>query len=143
GPAWPFERQALVRMRPIGGSPEFAPVVTQLRDRLIYTGAPFDVAAMRAMRQKQITQHVIPGTFNAKLSPGGLVDIEYLVQGLQITHGRRFPSLRSTNTLSAIEELAAAEVITADDAARLAAAYDFLRQLIGALRIVRGNAKDL
>lgn len=143
GPAWPFERQALVRMRPIGGSPEFAPVVTQLRDRLIYTGAPFDVAAMRAMRQKQITQHVTPGTFNAKLSPGGLVDIEYLVQGLQITYGDRSPALRVTNTREAMKALEQAGIVTTQDRVQLRDAYRFLRRLIDALRIVRGDARDL
>jgi glutamate-ammonia-ligase adenylyltransferase len=86
---------------------------------------------------------VQPGTFNAKLSPGGLVDVEYLVQGLQITHGDRLPALRMTNTLQAIAALTEAGILVPDDAARLAEAYNFLRQLIGALRIVRGNAKDL
>jgi glutamate-ammonia-ligase adenylyltransferase len=82
-------------------------------------------------------------TFNAKLSPGGLVDIEYLVQGLQITHGDRLPQLRLTNTLQAIEVLAATGILMRDDSGRLAEAYNFTRQLIGALRVVRGNAKDL
>lgn len=143
GPAWPFERQTLVRMRPIGGSPEFAPKVTKLRDRMIYTGVPFDVAAMRAMRQKQITQHVVPGTFNAKLSPGGLVDIEYLVQGLQITYGNRFPALRVTNTREAMKALEQAGILTTQQRIQLRDAYRFLRRLIDALRIVRGDARDL
>ncbi|AMV18980.1 hypothetical protein [Planctomyces sp. SH-PL14] len=143
GPAWPFERQALVRLRPIGGSPEFAEQVVAVRDRLIYTGAPFDVAAMRAMRQKQITQHVTPGTFNAKLSPGGLVDIEYLVQGLQITYGAEFPNLRVTNTREVMKELEQAGILTTAERIELRDAYRFLRRLIDALRIVRGDARDL
>jgi glutamate-ammonia-ligase adenylyltransferase len=66
-----------------------------------------------------------------------------LIQGLQITHGGQFPELRLTNTLTAIDALGRAGVLTADDAAKLAEAYTFQRQLIGALRVVRGNAKDL
>ena len=62
---------------------------------------------------------------------------------MQISHGQQDPALRSTNTLQAIEALARFRVLAAADAARLREAYDFLRQLIGALRVVRGNAKDL
>jgi len=143
GAAWPYERQALVKLRPIAGDGPFGTRIVALRDELIYTGEAFDVAAMRGMRERQIRQLVNPGTFNAKLSPGGLVDVEYLIQGLQITHGRQFSELRLTNTLMAIDALGRVGVLTADDAAKLAEAYTFLRQLIGALRIVRGNAKDL
>ncbi|MFN0053833.1 MAG: glutamine synthetase adenylyltransferase [Planctomycetales bacterium] len=143
GAAWPYERQALVKLRPIAGSPELEARIVALRDALIFTGEPFDVPAMRGMRERQVRQLVQPGTFNAKLSPGALVDVEYLVQGLQMTHGARRPSLRSTNTLGAIAALAAEGILTQDDATRLSEAYDFLRRLIGALRIVRGNAKDL
>jgi glutamate-ammonia-ligase adenylyltransferase len=143
GAAWPYERQALVKLRPIAGDSEFGKRIVALRDELIYSGEPFDVAAMRGMRERQIRQLVAPGTFNAKLGPGGLVDTEYLVQGLQITHGRRDLALRSTNTLAAIDALAEAGILAPGDAEKLRAAYNFLRQLIGALRIVRGNAKDL
>lgn len=143
GPAWPFERQALVKLRPIVGDERLGRRIAELRDDLIYTGEPFDVGAMRGMRQRQIRQLVTPGTFNAKLSPGGLVDAEYLVQGLQITHGARNARLRATNTLEAMSALAEAGVLTAEDYPRLRDAYLFLRRLIGALRIVRGNAKDL
>jgi glutamate-ammonia-ligase adenylyltransferase len=143
GAAWPYERQALVKLRPIAGDEEFGTQLVSLRDELIYTGEAFDVAAMRGMRERQLRQLVDAGTFNAKLSPGGLVDTEYLVQGLQITHGRSFPQLRLTNTLQAIEALSRAGVLTAEDASKLRDAYNSLRQLIGSLRIVRGNARDL
>lgn len=143
GPAWPFERQALVKLRPIAGDPRLGEGIARLRDELIYTGEPFDAAAMRGMRQRQLRQLVTPGTFNAKLSPGGLVDAEYLVQGLQISHGAHDKTLRATNTLTALAALAEAGVLSDSDHEALRAGYLFLRQLIGSLRIVRGNAKDL
>jgi len=143
GAAWPYERQALVKLRPVAGDPNFGRELVRLRDELIYTGEPFDVAAMRGMRERQVRQLVSAGTFNAKLSPGGLVDTEYLVQGLQISHGRQRPELRLTNTLEAIEALRRTGILSDVDAARLRDAYNFLRQLIGSLRIVRGNARDL
>jgi glutamate-ammonia-ligase adenylyltransferase len=98
---------------------------------------------MRAMRERQIRHLVTGGTSNAKYSPGGLVDLEYLVQGLQIMHGQRNPNLRLTNTREAMAALSAAGLLSPDDYARLRKAHTFLRWLIDALRVVRGNAKDL
>jgi glutamate-ammonia-ligase adenylyltransferase len=143
GDAWPYERQALVKLRPIAGDPDFGAQVIKLRDELIYTSEQFDVAAMRAMRERQIRHLVTAGTINAKFSPGGLVDVEYLVQGLQITHGHSNPGLRLTNTREAMKALAEAGIIPADDYTRLREGHIFLRRLINALRMVRGNAKDL
>jgi glutamate-ammonia-ligase adenylyltransferase len=143
GAAWPYERQALVKLRPIGGDLEFGNEIVALRDRLIYTGEKFDVAAMRAMREKQLRQLVQAGTINAKLSPGHLADTEYLVQGLQISYGHLDPSLRAVNTLDAVAALEQRGLIFSADAGRLREAYVFQRDLIDALRIVRGHARDL
>ncbi|MDX1522579.1 MAG: hypothetical protein R3264_13205, partial [Anaerolineae bacterium] len=83
------------------------------------------------------------GTLNAKFSPGGLVDIEYLVQGLQITHGHRQAELRQTNTYQAMQALAKHHILAPEAFTALSDAYIFLRHLIDALRMVRGHAKDL
>lgn len=143
GDAWPYERQALVKLRPIAGDVKLGQQVINLRDAFLYNGTPFDVAAMRAMRERQIRHWVTAGTINAKLSPGGLVDIEYLVQGLQITHGHDHPALRQSNTRQAMAALAEAQIIPPEDYLHLRQALNFLRQLINALRMVRGNTKDL
>ena len=143
GAAWPYERQALVKLRPVAGDLEFGKEIVALRDRLIYTGEKFDVAAMRAMREKQLRQLVQAGTINAKLSPGHLADTEYLVQGLQISYGHLDGSLRAVNTLEAVAALERRGLIFSADAGRLREAYVFQRDLIDALRIVRGHARDL
>jgi glutamate-ammonia-ligase adenylyltransferase len=143
GPAWPYERQALVKLRPIAGNPELGQEIAALRDAYVYTGEPFDATAMRAMRERQVRHLVAGGTFNAKFSPGGLVDVEYLVQGLQITHGHDNPALRLTNIREAMAALAQAGVLSDTDYARLRKAHTFLRWLIDGLRMVHGNARDL
>jgi len=143
GAAWPYERQALVKLRPVVGDVGLGSEIVALRDRLIYTGEAFDVAAMRAMRERQLRQLVLAGTTNAKLSPGHLVDTEYLVQGLQITYGHLDPSLRAVNTLDALGGLHRHGLISGEDHDRLREAYVFQRDLIDALRIVRGHARDL
>jgi glutamate-ammonia-ligase adenylyltransferase len=98
---------------------------------------------MRAMREKQVRHLVTGGTFNAKFSPGGLVDVEYLIQGLQINHGAKNPALRLTNLREAMSALHAAGILSDDDYTRLRKAHTFLRWLIDSLRVVRGNAKDV
>ncbi len=143
GPAWEYERQALVKMRLITGDQVLAGIVCNLRDNYVYAGDPFNVTAMRAMRERQIRHLVSAGTFNAKYSPGGLVDLEYLVQGLQISFGGVNPSLRLTNTRLAMAALADAGIIAADDYVRLRKAHTFLRWLIDSLRVVRGNSLDV
>lgn len=143
GPAWPYERQALVKLRPISGAENFCQQIVDLRDSLIYHGPKFDATAMRAMREKQVRQLVKGGTLNAKLSPGGLVDVEYLIQGLQINYGVARKSLRATNTREALKELHETGIISPENFERLKSALFFHRRLIDALRMVRGSAKDL
>jgi len=143
GAAWPYERQALVKLRPVAGDAEFGAGVAALRDVITYGGQPFDVTAMRAMRERQLRHLVAGNTINAKYSQGGLVDVEYLVQGLQIMHGGQNLNLRQTNTQKTMAALAAAGILSRDDYDCLRQAHIFLRQLIDALRMVRGNAKDM
>jgi glutamate-ammonia-ligase adenylyltransferase len=143
GPAWAYERQALVKLRPMAGDRRLGEELCKLRDSYAYESGPFDVTAMRAMRERQIRHMVKGGTFNAKFSPGGLVDIEYLIQGLQINHGAQNPSLRSTNLREAMSRLHEAGILSEGDYTRLHKAYTFLRWLIDSLRVVRGNSKDV
>ena len=143
GPAWAYERQALLKLRAIAGDAALGAQVEALRDAYVYSGASFDVPAMQAMRERQLRHLVTPGAFNAKYSRGGLVDVEYVVQGLQITHGRAHPELHLTNTRAAIAALASSGILPADSGALLKDAHLFLQSLINALRIVRGNSKDL
>jgi glutamate-ammonia-ligase adenylyltransferase len=143
GPAWAYERQALVKLRPIAGNAELGDEIARLRDEFLYTGEPFDATAMRAMRERQVRHLVAGGTFNAKFSPGGLVDVEYLVQGLQITHGHENAALRLTNIREAMAALAEVGILSEDDHVHLRRAHTFLRWLIDGLRMVHGNAKDL
>ncbi|MDR3572721.1 MAG: hypothetical protein P4L50_02575 [Anaerolineaceae bacterium] len=143
GPAWAYERQSLVRLRPVAGSEELGQVIARLRDEYVYTGEVYNVTAMRAMRERQVRHLVKAGTFNPKFSPGGLVDVEYLIQGLQINYGHDVPSVRQTNTRLAMSLLAEAGIFSPEDYTQLRKAHTFLRWLIDSMRVVRGNAKDV
>ncbi len=143
GPAWAYERQALVKLRPITGDIELGNELCRLRDNYVYESGPFDAASMRAMRERQVRHLVKGGTFNAKFSLGGLVDIEYLIQGLQINHGAQNSALRSTNLREAMSALHDAGILWDEDYVRLRKAHTFLRWLVDSLRVVRGNSKDV
>ena len=143
GPAWPFERQAMVKLRAVAGSQSLGDELEMLRDQWIYSDGACDVAAMRAMRDRQVRQLVRAGSFNAKLSPGGLVDSEYLVQAWQLEHGHQFSEVRTTNTLQAIDSLHEVGILQHTVWSSLREAYVFQRRLIDSLRVVRGDARDL
>jgi [glutamine synthetase] adenylyltransferase / [glutamine synthetase]-adenylyl-L-tyrosine phosphorylase len=143
GPAWSYERQALLKLRPIAGDPGLIAAVGAVRDRFVYGPEPFDLESCRRMRRLHVEQLVEPGRINAKFSPGALVDVEYFVQALQIAHGGRDPGLRVPNTLEAISLLGGAGRLDAATVEALRACYRFFRSLIDALRVVRGHARDL
>lgn len=143
GMAAPFERQALIKLRYVAGDESLGRLVEAHRDAFVYSGEPWPLETALHLRQRQIKELVEPGTINVKYSPGGLIDAEYAVQYLQIMHGRHSTSLRTSNTIEALAALEKTNVIPKSEAVALREDYLFLRRLIDALRIVRGNAKDL
>jgi glutamate-ammonia-ligase adenylyltransferase len=143
GLAAPFERQALTKLRFVCGDPALGRRVETHRDAFVYSGQPWDLAAALSLRRQQIRELVEPGRVNVKYSPGGIVDIEYTAQYLQVMHGHAIPDLRTPNTLEALAEAERLRILPAREAHALHEAYLFLRSVIDALRIVRGHAKDL
>ncbi len=77
-----------------------------------------------------------------KRGPGGIVDIEFLVQMLQLQHARKNPRLRTPNTLSALAELHAAVLLDGEDYRFFDAQYRFLRTIEGRLRLLNSTARD-
>ncbi|RMF83996.1 MAG: hypothetical protein D6739_06555, partial [Nitrospirae bacterium] len=143
GPAHPFERQALVRLRPLAGDPGLVAAAVAARDRFTYGPEPFDAAAMVELRRRQIASFVPAGRVHLKYGPGGVVEVEYTVQALQIRHGHRHPEVRLPGTLAALAALEGIGAVAPAEAAGLRAAYLLLRTVIDALRLERGNARDL
>jgi glutamate-ammonia-ligase adenylyltransferase len=143
GDAHPFERQALVKLRCVAGDESLGRRVETIRDAFVYGGLAWDRAAALHLRARQLRELVRPGEINVKLGPGGIVDIEYAVQYLQIQHGAEWPDVRNTNTLAALASLAAHGVVSAEEEETLRRAYLMLRRVVDVLRMVRGDAKDL
>jgi glutamate-ammonia-ligase adenylyltransferase len=143
GPSHSYERLALVRLRAIGGDPELGGQVERLRDEMVYFSGRLDLQELKELREKQFMEKAGPSRLNAKFSPGGLVDLEYGVQILQVIHGKEVPSLRTSLLRNALEVLSEKGVLSDEESARLLNAYIFLRNLINSLRMLRGSAVDL
>src|SRR5205807_7078344 len=79
------------------------------------------------------------GSRQVKLGPGGIRDVEFAVQLLQLVHGRHRPELRPRSTLDALAALAAEGYVGEDDAAELSAAYVFLRHTEHRLQLQTGR----
>jgi glutamate-ammonia-ligase adenylyltransferase len=143
GAAHSYERIALVRMRAIGGDPALGKQLERLRDGMVYFSGSIRLKDLQELRERQFVEKTRGGRLNAKFSPGGLVDLEYSVQILQVTYGKDIPELKTPLMHKALGALSDAGVLSPAEAARLVWAYGFLRRLINSMRMLRGSAKDL
>jgi len=143
GGAESFERQALIKLRWIAGDSRLGQRIETQRDAFTYSGARWDWENALQLRRRQMGELVKPKQINVKYSAGGLIDIEYAVQYLQILNGKEHPEIRVPTTLDALDRLRRLQIVREADYKLLYSSYLFLRNLIDALRLVRGDAKDL
>ncbi len=143
GQAHSYERLSLVRLRSIGGDPILGKQLERIRDELLYFSNHMDFHELQDLRLKQLKEKTISDKINAKFSPGGLVDLEYGVQILQVIHGKFDPNMRTARIREALQALSDAGILSLSDSSGLIDAYRFLRKLINGLRMLRGSAKDL
>jgi glutamate-ammonia-ligase adenylyltransferase len=125
-----WEFQALLKARPVAGDAELGRHYLDTIAPFVWTAAEREnfVADVRAMRRR-VLDHV-PATIaqrEIKLGPGGLRDVEFAVQLLQLVHGRGDETLRVAATLPALEALRDGGYVGREDAQRLIEAYTFLR----------------
>ncbi len=125
-----WEFQALLKARPIAGDLELGQRYVDTLAPLIWTASqrPDFVSDVQAMRRR-VVDHLPPGVIDReiKLGPGGLRDVEFAVQLLQLVHGRADSSLQVRATLPALAALRDGGFVGRDDALSLADAYEFLR----------------
>ncbi len=136
-----WERQALCRGRVVFGSRRMAGLVRSAVARAAFQH-PWragDAAEIRRMRHR--LEETATGE-NLKRGAGGIVDIEFLVQMLQLKHGRRTPKIRVPNTPRALSALHEAGHLAEEDFALLDSSYRFLRTLESRLRLVSHTARD-
>ncbi len=142
--AWTWEHMALTRARTIIGTADFlGQIQTAISDLLASERNPDklvgDIAEMRA---RVAREHRSGGFWDIKQRPGGLVDLEFLVQYWQLRHAHGHPEVLDPSTAAALQKLAAAGILKPDNAEALAQAAGLLRHLQAILRLTVGQDFD-
>ena len=139
-----WERQSLTRARLLLGDRALARRVRATLRRLVY-GAPLPAGALKEIRDVRRRMEVelgkeTRGRWHVKLGRGGLVDVEFLVQALQLVHGATHPDVRTPSTTAALAALGRLGALPEADA--LAARHRFLRRVSTALRLLGARPTD-
>ena len=128
--SWEF--QALLKARPIAGDSELGQRYVSSLAPMVWASASRENFVESAQKMRERVMAHIPSNevdLQIKLGPGGLRDIEFTVQLLQLVHGRTDESLRHRDTMSAINALSAGGYIGRSEANVFASNYRFLRLL--------------
>ena len=144
----PWEAQALLRATPIAGSPELGARFVELIDPLRYPAGGLEIAALREARRlkarmeaERLPRGADP-TLHTKLGRGGLSDVEWTVQLLQMEHAAEYPSLRTTSTLEGLEALVSTRLMKAQDAETLRTSWMLATSVRDAVMLVKGRSGD-
>jgi glutamate-ammonia-ligase adenylyltransferase len=144
----PWESQALLRAEPMAGDPQLGARFVALIDRLRYPDGGIDRAAVREIRRikarmeaERLPRGADPRS-HLKLGRGGLADVEWVAQLLQLRYAHSTAGLRTTRTLGALAAAAGAGLISGGDAEVLATAWRLATRIRDAVMLVRGRPGD-
>ncbi|MGH3329628.1 MAG: bifunctional [glutamine synthetase] adenylyltransferase/[glutamine synthetase]-adenylyl-L-tyrosine phosphorylase [Streptomycetales bacterium] len=144
-----WESQALLRAEPVAGDRELGERFVAMIDPLRWPRGGLSAEQVREIRRikARVESERLPRgadpTTHTKLGRGGLADIEWTVQLLQLGHGARVPALRTTRTLGALAAAAAEGLVQAEDAQVLEAAWRMASRIRNAVVLVRGRPSDV
>jgi [glutamine synthetase] adenylyltransferase / [glutamine synthetase]-adenylyl-L-tyrosine phosphorylase len=144
----PWEAQALLRAEVAAGDPEVGAGFTAMADQIRYPDGGIDQAAAREIRRIKARMEAermprgIEPALHLKMGPGGLADVEWVAQLLQLRHAWTVPELRTTQTLAALAAASKAGLIAPADADTLAAAWLLASRVRDAVMLARGRASD-
>ena len=144
----PWESQALLRAEPVAGDVDLGKRFVELVDPLRYPPGGIDDAAVREIRRikarveaERLPRGADPGA-HTKLGPGGLADVEWTAQLLQLRHGADVPELRTTRTLAALDAAVGAGLLGAGQAEILALAWRTASRVRNGILLVTGKPGD-
>jgi glutamate-ammonia-ligase adenylyltransferase len=136
-----WEKQALMKVRPCAGDAALGEEVARILKECV---DPPGGSALVALEIKEMKDRIDEdlarkgrGDVDLKLGRGGIRELEFAVQALQMTHGRLEPWVHEGNTLRALHRLADKDLVTYGEHASLAQAYTFLRQVEHRLQLER------
>jgi glutamate-ammonia-ligase adenylyltransferase len=143
-----WESQALLRAEPVAGDEGLGRRFVELIDPLRYPEGGIDDAAVREIRRikARIDAERLPRgadpSRHTKLGPGGLADVEWTVQLLQLRHGAELAGLRTTRTVAALTAAEAAGLVKQEEAETLIRAWRSATRVRNALVLTRGKPGD-
>jgi glutamate-ammonia-ligase adenylyltransferase len=144
----PWEAQALLRAEPVAGDEDlgvrFTRMIAEFRYPLDGIGAPA-IREIRQIKARMEAERIPRGADRArhvKLGPGGLSDVEWTVQLIQLRHAHALPGLRTTRTGEAMATAVQAGLVPADDAAALMASWQLAARIRNAIMLVCGRPGD-
>jgi len=144
----PWEAQALLRAEPVAGDENLGARFTRMIAEFRYPLDGISEAAVREIRRikaRMEAERIPRGADRAlhvKLGPGGLSDVEWTIQLLQLRHAHALPALRTTRTGAAMAVAVRAGLLGAGDAAELTAAWELAARIRNAIMLVRGRPGD-
>src|ERR1700761_3098152 len=145
----PWEAQALLRAEPAAGNEDLGNEFIAMVDEFRYPDGGITVTGIREVRRLKARMEGeriprgVERALHVKLGPGGLSDVEWTIQLLQLRHAFAVPGLRTTGTLLALAAAREAGLITATDAATLAESWQLAARIRDAVMLVRGTASDM
>lgn len=146
--AQPWEIQALLRAHAVAGDPELGQRFLLMADQTRYPPDGVSAEAVREIRRikarvdsERLPRGADPNT-HTKLGRGGLADVEWTVQLLQLRHAHEIPALHNTSTLQCLDAIAAADLVPADEVELLRQAWLTATRARNALVLVRGKPTD-
>ena len=146
--AQPWEIQALLRAHWVAGDPELGNRFLLMADHTRYPEGGVSAEATQEVRRikarvdaERLPRGADPNT-HTKLGRGGLADVEWTVQLLQLRHAHRVPALHNTSTLQTLDVIGEAQLIDQDDVDLLREAWLTATRARNALVLVRGKATD-
>ena len=145
----PWEAQALIRAEPAAGDArlgaEFARMIAEFRypQRGVDSAAVREIRRIKARMEAERIPRGADRALHVKLGPGGLSDVEWTVQLLQLRHAHTLPGLRTTRTGAAMEAAVEAGLLPAADVAALMAAWELASRIRNAVVLVGGRPSDI
>ncbi|PHK96916.1 bifunctional [glutamate--ammonia ligase]-adenylyl-L-tyrosine phosphorylase/[glutamate--ammonia-ligase] adenylyltransferase [Pseudoroseomonas rhizosphaerae] len=138
--AWTWERMALTRARCVAGPPALRRRIGQaVRGAIMAHAGEAAIADAVAMRARMLRDLPMDGPWDIKAMPGGMVEVEFIAQALQLAHAARHPKVLAPTTRLALANLARARILAPGEAETLIAADRLWRTALGLLRLTLGR----
>jgi glutamate-ammonia-ligase adenylyltransferase len=141
-----WERQALAKARVVLGEEVLRQCIDEVVRHAVYGATADDLARSEIhrlrMRMENEIAREVDNSYNIKTGRGGMVDVEFIVQYLQMKFGRDYPDIRPANTITALKAIRAAALLEEADCTVLLEGYKFLRRLENRLRIIHDHSMN-